>query len=74
MARINLYKKIPIEELKKVFEKSVVDISTWFEQNPKRRICRASWVYGETFKVRKKHVREDIEKMYQKTKLEEFKN
>lgn len=72
MALITLYPKISAEELKEIFEKSVKDISLWFEQNPKRKICRASWIYGEAFKVRKNYVREDVEKMYQKTILDTF--
>jgi len=74
MTTIFCYKKITTKELEKIFKNTVKDISAWFVENPKRRVCRASWVYGEHFKVRKNYVKEDVEKMYQKTILDTFKS
>jgi hypothetical protein len=70
-----VFKKIlSKEELEDIYKKAIIDIQKWFENNPKRKICRTEWIYGESFKVRRKHVKEDIEKMYKKTILDTFKN
>lgn len=74
MASIFLYPKIKIEELDVILEKTIKDVSLWFTQNPKRKVCRASWIHGESFKIRKNHIKQDIEKMCIKTKLDMFKN
>lgn len=64
---IAIYKKISKKELDKIYNDIVPKITKWFEDNPKRRICNSQWVYGEYFKIRRKHIKEDIDAMMIKT-------
>lgn len=74
MAMITLYPRLSIEELDNIFEKTLKDITKWFAENPKRKVCRVGWIYGEIIKIRKNYIKQDIYKAYQKTKLETFKS
>lgn len=70
---IILYNRLSKKQIDKIYRKSLVDVSTWFEQNPKRKVCNMEWVYGKVCKIRKKYIKEDITKAYQQTILETFK-
>lgn len=74
MASIVLYSRLPKEEIDKIYKDSIVNISAWFEQNPKRRICRMQWIYGKSCKIRRKFIEEDLKAIYNQTILETFKN
>lgn len=68
MAGFVLYETITKKQLKTAIKDSISGISKWFKNNPKRKVCTAEWVYGETYKVRRDHVEEDVMKIANKTK------
>lgn len=72
MAIFALYQKLSKEEIDKIYKKTLIDISTWFEQHPRRRVCNIEWIYGKTCKIRRKFIKEDLGKMYKQTILETF--
>lgn len=39
----------------------VLGVETWFEKNPRRKVCKAQ-ISGAMYKVRRGSVRKDIEK------------
>ncbi len=57
-----MHKRMPAKTIRKEAKKLVVDISKWFVENPKRRVCRAELWYGAQVTIRKNHVEEDIDK------------
>lgn len=67
MASFLLYNKITKKELAKATKYTIKGVKQWFADNPKRRICNVHWVYGETLKVRRNHVEEDVNSMSAKT-------
>lgn len=52
MAGFIVFKKFTQEEA----ERTIADLSAWFEANPKRRVCRTDL----GFKVRRNKIRQDI--------------
>jgi hypothetical protein len=73
MASIVLYKKLSKQEIDKIYKKCLVDVSCWFEKNPRRRVCNIFWIYGKSCRVRKKFIEKDFKKIYNETILESFK-
>lgn len=52
------YKKPTEREVKK----TIKQIQQWFDEHPKRKICRAELWRGEK-RVRKEHIEEDVREM-----------
>jgi len=71
---IFLYKRLSKKEIDKAYKKMLIDVPLWFDQHPRRRVCNALWIYGETCKIRKNFIEEDLKKIYRQTILETFKN
>lgn len=57
---ISKYEKIPPAKLRKECASTIEKLTAWFEQNPKRRVCRAQLWYGSSCKVRRGHIKEDV--------------
>jgi CRISPR/Cas system-associated protein Cas10 (large subunit of type III CRISPR-Cas system) len=74
MAGILIYKRLSKEQIEKIYKDTLVSLIDWFEKNPRRRICRIEWIYGQHCKIRKKYIKEDLKKIYQKTILDTFNN
>lgn len=62
-----IYLRLSKKQLAKAVKYNIQGITSWFEVNPKRKICNTQWVYGEPYKVRRNHVKEDVEAMAAKT-------
>lgn len=58
---IVIYKTVPNATIKKDAKASIPKIEAFFEANPKRRICRAQFWYGKFKKIRRNHVKEDVD-------------
>ena len=51
------------ENIREQSEQLVKDMVKWFEENPKRRVCRTELWYGITKSIRRKYIQEDIDKV-----------
>ena len=58
---IVLYQTIPASEIRKNVEESIPSIERWFQVNPKKKICNARVWYNRDIKIRRGHVRQDME-------------
>lgn len=61
MAGIVIYEKIPKKTILSEGKKAIKQISQWFKDNPKRKICRCDFWYGIFRNIRKAHIEEDIQ-------------
>lgn len=57
---IVIYEKMSRKEIDKAAKEAIKGITKFFEDNPKRRICKAELFYGQVVKVRKNHIKEDV--------------
>jgi hypothetical protein len=55
-----LYTKLTKKELEESAKQAIVQVTQWFESNPKRKVCKAKLWYGKTVKIRRGHVAEDV--------------
>lgn len=56
-----IYQKIPPKEIKRLGRKLIKDLPKWFEDNPKRKVCRVELWHGKVINVRKENFKERIE-------------
>lgn len=62
MSMIVVYKKIPVEDIRKDTVETIVKVEAWFKRNPKRRVCHVEVWYGKRMDIHKGHVKEDMAK------------
>ena len=53
--KIIAYNKIPDKEIRRVADEFKPILATWFENNPKRKICKIDWFYGRSIDVRREN-------------------
>lgn len=58
---IVIYSKLSPKEIKKIANKLIKDLPKWFENNPKRKICRVQLWYDKVINVRKENFKVRIE-------------
>lgn len=66
MAGILFYARIPDGELRSQVSEAVENINKWFEQNPKRRVCRCELWYGKFQSIKRRDVQTQIESVVEK--------
>jgi hypothetical protein len=60
MTTFVVYKRITEQEIRQDAKKVIEDLGRWFQENPRRMICRAELWYGRITRIRRKHVEEDV--------------
>lgn len=55
-----IYNKISETELREAAAKTILQLDEWFNNNPKRRVCRAELWYGRSHKIKRKNVADQI--------------
>lgn len=59
---IVVYRKFTPAQIRKDVKINIKKIAQWFEQNPKRRVCRAELWYGQSISIKKATIKEQLEK------------
>jgi hypothetical protein len=62
-----VYTRLTKKELKASVKKTILDIEDWFKNSPKRKTCNVELWYGNVQKIRRGHVKEDVEAVAAKT-------
>lgn len=55
-----VYHKVPEATIRKEAASTIMDVTTFFQEHPKRRVCRVEFWYGKVHSIRRGHVSEDI--------------
>jgi hypothetical protein len=59
---ITVYKRLlSATQIRKEAKKAIRDIAKWFEQNPKRRVCKAELWYGKIISIKRATIEKQIE-------------
>lgn len=58
-----VYKRLTEKQLRKDAKDAIKQITEWFAENPKRRVCRAELFYGKTISVKRKTITEQVTKL-----------
>ena len=61
-----VYSTVPNETIRKEGEEAIAQLETWFENNPKRKTCKAEMWYGQMTTIRRGHIIADMEKAIKK--------
>jgi len=64
---IVIYPKMTEENLRKAAEAAISQVGGWFQQNPKRRVCRAELWYGKHLSLKRKTVAAQINALLEET-------
>lgn len=64
---IVIYPKMTEDDLRKVAAEAIPKIEGWFQQNPKRRVCRAELWYGKHLSLKRKTVAAQINALLDET-------
>lgn len=68
MATFLLYELMTKEKLQRFKKEFLNGITKWFDDNPKRRVCRVKWVYGEEYTIKRKNFADQIEELVKNTR------
>lgn len=64
---IVIYNKLTKKELKASAKETIAKVNEWFNNNPRRKVCKAELWYGKVHKIRRDHVEEDIQAIVKNT-------
>ena len=62
---IVIYKKLSEKTLRKEANDVIKKLQTWFDKNPKRRVCRSELWYGRYVTLKRNTFKQQIEKIIQ---------
>jgi hypothetical protein len=55
-----IYQRLPRQEILASAKEEIKNITKWFEDNPKRRVCRAEFWYGVVITIKKGTIKEQV--------------
>ena len=55
------YGIIPVKTIRQEAKKAIRDITSWFENNPKRRVCKTEMWYGKMHSIKRKTITEQVD-------------
>lgn len=61
MASFALYKRLSARTIRKDAKDMLAQCQEFFKNNPRRRVAYVGVWYGKTVKVRKNHIKEDVD-------------
>lgn len=57
---ILIYDRLTEKQLKKAASEVVKNLTKWFKDNPKRKMCRAELWYGKMYSIKRKNIKGQI--------------
>lgn len=60
---ILVYDRLTEKQLKKDASEVVKNLTKWFKDNPKRKVCRAELWYGKMHSIKRKNIKGQINKI-----------
>jgi len=58
---ILLYQKYTEPQFKEMQRTAKTNITKWFKDHPRRKVCKAEIFYGKVVPIRRDHIDEDIQ-------------
>jgi len=57
---IIVYKKLSESEMRSIADKAIEQITQWFKDNPRRRVCNVGVWYDKVLKIKRKNIADQV--------------